>query len=137
MTEKVLNMFNYGLLATAICFTSGIFFGAWLRCRLGKKITWLSSRFGWLNFVLTMLGCGALGFVCFSIFTERWFFCNGWYLFFCLGVLGGYLLWGAISYGPLTMVSEGRPVAAGLLAGGYVIAGMLAAMGGAALGKIF
>lgn len=129
-------MFGDHELLTAVCFVAGALLGAWWRYGIGAKLEWLWKKYGWVNFILTMLGSVCMGFVCLRIFVDRWFFANGWHLFVCLGVMGGYLFYGSVAYGPLFMFVKGRPVAAGLQAGGCIAAGLLAAAGGALLGRL-
>lgn len=108
--------------------------GSVLRWGLSGAVQrWSGGTFPWGTFVVNAVGSLAIGVLA-ALALERALVPPAARLFLIVGVLGGFTTFSAFSYETVALLRDGQWLTAGAYAGGSVVAGVAAALGGFALG---
>lgn len=111
--------------------------GAVSRFLLGNYISKVSgSSLPLGTFAINMIGCFVMGFLM-TLIVERQLLSAAWRLLLCVGFLGGFTTFSSFGYEGLTLLTEGRLLAALVYTFGSVGAGIISAGVGALLAKSF
>jgi CrcB protein len=99
---------------------------------------WFADRFGpgfpYGTFVINITGSFIIGFFL-ALAQERVSLSPYWRLFFAVGFVGGYTTFSTFEYESVRLLQDGELLLGGVYLVGSVAAGIMAAIGGIALGS--